>query len=362
MRKEYELQTDVLATIVAATAVTPKHTDLLTAFATRTDFRGARYVMTRDVYSERPARILDAEDREVTADFLAWIDAQLAAHGDSVRAVWETHKDAGLRLTEIRPLLHYFVQDRGGAQDNFVQLEVWEEQEFVERELFPRDASWGLPSADELRRGSMGMALIERGEPRMLGTPRYRLERVIDMQQFVAIGDAVYGQRRRVEGDRRWVETNSTTGEQRTVTARELMPGYDQVRWESRRFFDDWTASSAGRAGERACLRWTFNTSDYVDPAGMRYMSFVPQWAHARKLAELKNTGKLDVYSLYGKLTQLDERIGHAFAWYFYGLHGNLVKSGQMERVLEAAEAGLIVLPEHDYQVLRRWHEAQYGF
>jgi hypothetical protein len=52
---------------------------------------------------------------------------------------------------------------------------------------------------------------------------------------------------------------------------------------------------------------------------------------------------------------QFDERIGMPFAWYFYGLHGNLVKSGQMERVLEAAEAGLIVLPEHDYRVLRRW-------
>jgi hypothetical protein len=66
-------------------------------------------------------------------------------------------------------------------------------------------------------------------------------------------------------------------------------------------------------------------------------MSFVPQWGHTRKIAELKNTGKLDVYSLYGKLAQLDERVGYRFAWYFYGLHGNLVKSGQMERVLEAA-------------------------
>lgn len=134
------------------------------------------------------------------------------------------------------------------------------------------------------------------------------------MQQFIAIGDAAYATRRRAEGDRRWIETSSTTGEQRIVTARELMPGYDQVRWESRRVFDDWTASSAGRAGERACLRWSFNTSDYLDPQGVRYVSFVPQWAHPRKIAELKNTGKLDVYSLYGKLAQLDERIGMPFA------------------------------------------------
>jgi hypothetical protein len=204
--------------------------------------------------------------------------------------------------------------------------------------------------------------LLEHIERRSLGTPRYRLEQVIDMQHFITIGNAAYEARRRADGDRRWMETNSATGEQRVVTARELTPGYDQVRWESRRFFEDWAASSPGRAGERACLRWAFNTSDYTDPKGVRYMSFVPQWGHTRKIAELKNTGKLDVYSLYGKLTQLDERVGYRFAWYFYGLHGNLVKSGQMQRVLEAAEDGLIVLPEHDYQVLRAWHAAPYGF
>jgi hypothetical protein len=258
--------------------------------------------------------------------------------------VWEAHKDAGYRLTERRPRLHIFVYDRGGAQENFVQLEVWEEQEFVERELFPRDDHWGLPDLDELRRGSPGMALVERSEPRDLGVPQYRLEHVIDMQKFIAIGNAAYTARRRAEGDRRWLETNSTTGEQRVVTARELMPGYDQVRWESQRFFDDWAASSAGRAGERACRRWSFNTSDYTDPKGVRHLSFVPQWAHTCKIAELKNTGKLPVHHLYGKLMQLDARIGMPFAWYFYGLHG------------------LIGLPEHDYAVLRRWHETPYGF
>ncbi len=49
------------------------------------------------------------------------------------------------------------------------------------------------------------------------------------------------------------------------------------------------------------------------------------------------------------------ERIGHRFARYFHGLLGNPILSGQMDGVLKAAEARLIVLPEHDYQVLRRW-------
>ncbi len=206
------------------------------------------------------------------------------------------------------------------------------------------------------------MAVVDTIERRTLNEPRYRLEAGIDMQRFLEIGEAAYNVQHRADGNRRLIETNGATGEQRVVTMRELTPGYDGLRWPGRRFFDDWAASSAGRAGERVCLRWTFNTSDYTDPKGVRHLSFVPQWAHTRKISELKNTGKLDVYSLYGKLTQFDERIGHRFAWYFYGLHGNLVKSGQMERVLEAAEDGLIVLPEHDYQVLRAWQQAPYGF
>jgi hypothetical protein len=134
------LQTDVSATIVAATLVTPKRTGLLTTFAARSDYRGVRHVKARDEFGARPARIVDAEDREMAPDYRAWIDAELEKHGGSARAVWATHKDAGYRLTEIQPVLHYFLHDRGGAQENFVQIEVWEEQEFVERELFPRGA------------------------------------------------------------------------------------------------------------------------------------------------------------------------------------------------------------------------------
>ncbi len=50
------------------------------------------------------------------------------------------------------------------------------------------------------------------------------------------------------------------------------------------------------------------------------------------------------------------------FAWFFYGLHGNLVRGGQLQRIVDAAEAGRIVLPEHDYQVLRAWSDDPYGF
>lgn len=104
MRKEYELQTDVLATIVAATPVTQNHADLLTILATRTDYCGARYVKTRDEFSEQPARIVDGEDREIAADYRTWIDAQLDAHGGSVHAVWRAPRRRGTSSASGRRL------------------------------------------------------------------------------------------------------------------------------------------------------------------------------------------------------------------------------------------------------------------
>ena len=53
-------------------------------------------------------------------------------------------------------------------------------------------------------------------------------------------------------------------------------------------------------------------------------------------------------------------RVGHAFAWFFFMLHGNRLGSWAGEQIL--AEAGTIVLPEHDYRVLEDWSRAPYSF
>jgi hypothetical protein len=88
----------------------------------------------------------------------------------------------------------------------------------------------------------------------------------------------------------------------------------------------------------------------------------VPVWSHASKISPVKSS-TLNDHELYGKLLRLVERTGQVpFNWYFYMLHGNLVKDGVGRRVLSMAERGDIVLPEHDYRVLKQWSQLPYGF
>jgi hypothetical protein len=130
----------------------------------------------------------------------------------------------------------------------------------------------------------------------------------------------------------------------------------------NRRLFDDCRASSAGRSGARLCEHWLLQFSDWTDPgSGTRYLSLVPLWTVTKKLAEVHD-GSGDVFGLFSKLQTLDRRVGVPFGWYFFMLHGNRVHDGAGKRVLQAAEDGLIVLPEHDYQVLRAWRDRNYGF
>ena len=91
-------------------------------------------------------------------------------------------------------------------------------------------------------------------------------------------------------------------------------------------------------------------------------MSLIPLWTYPRPLAEVTREGAGSLHALFGKLETIDRRVGVPWAWYFYMLHGNRVKDWAGREVLKGAEAGQLVLTEHDYRILRRWMDAPYGF
>lgn len=355
----YNVNVDILETVVASAPVNQKHGPLIAAIASRTDMHGIANVTTREHFVPTPHRILDQDGNVVAQDFQEWMTDQIDRRRGDYLAVWEEFKDSGYLMTEREPILLYFAHDRGDDQTNFTQLKIFEEREFIACYLFNRQ-SWAKPySMDSLVEGRETGDRVER---RQLGDAWYRLSSAVDMAGFMAEATRMQNAQRERQGRLRLeISSSRSTGIIHTTFA-ERHPEFNKYPWQGRRFFQDWDDSSAGKSRARICRHWVFDTYDYQsDPNSDRSMSFIPQWGLNRALAKIDKAGK-SVYELFGRLQKLDQRVGVPFAWYFYMLHGNRVKRWAGDRIIEAAEKGLIVLPESDYQVLKRWQDQPYGF
>jgi hypothetical protein len=280
-----------------------------------------------------------------------------ADQGD-VRTTFYRLKDKGYKLTKRHLASLYLTVDQGGDQANFLQLEVWREQERMDCNLFQ---DWAAPSnTDDLVREAGGYGLPE-VECVPVAPARYSLRRAVDVSRFVQVVEQLDEAGRAKLRGRVYALTDAEGKEERRTHA-QLDPDFDRFPCKVRRLFADWDASSAGRSGQRLCDHWVMEFHDWTDPqTGERDAGLVPKWTFGHKLAEV-NARKGELHAFYGKLQTLDRRVKVPFGWYFYMLHGNRVNDSAGRRVLKAAEDGLIVLPEHDYQVLRAWRQRPYGF
>jgi hypothetical protein len=350
---------DVLETIIGSSPVTKKHDALLAATAGKTPLDEIAFITKRDRFAPRPHRILDRDGNFVSHDFKEWMRAKLDQQRGDYLAVWQTYKDAGYIMTECVPVMLYLAHDRGGDQTNFVQLKVYEEHEFVPRRLF-NPAQWGKPfSVESMLAGDEAGEAVERRE---IGSGWYRLWSAVDMAKFVPEATRLFDTERDRQGKRVVEISGPNRGEVVRTTLAELCPEHSKYPWKGIRLFQDWEASSAGRAGARICQHWVFDTSDYQpDAHRSRCMSYIPQWGFNKPLAKV-DARRNNLYELFGKLQKLDQRVGVPFSWYFYMLHGNRVEHCAGEQVAKAAERALLAFAECDYQVLKRWEAQPYGF
>lgn len=270
-----------------------------------------------------------------------------------------------LRLTQCDVTKLFLVHDRQGRQQDFVQVDVDQVDEFVDRRLFPSYVPTWRRGLDDVR-GLVDFA--EEGEPlperARYAATRYKLRRVVDFAAFLEEAVGVEGMKRAIGRQRVLMVTDvdqAGVHAPRPVTIGELDPDGARYAWRGQRLLDDWTESSAGRSGARLCRHWVFQFADHTDGNGERAMEFVPVWTYGPKIAAIKRLPG-SAYALYAKLESIDRRTGVPMGWYFWMLHGNRVEDSAGRRILHALEAGDLVLPEHDYQVLRRWAARPYGF
>lgn len=352
---------------VERTAPSPKHTALLAALRRFEPLATVKLAAERDGYRLSRRKVLDTAGAVVAEDHEAWLASEAQKDGGRVRATADRLRVLNYHLSECALEKLYLIADHGGEQDNFIQVEIELRHERVVRRLFDERGGYRtLQDLDDLvRLAEEEGDRIPDEQQATIGRDHYELECCVDVRAFMRDAEALKVAEHERGRQGKLLVTDMEIGPdgkqaRRYMTIDEINPNAKHWVWPPRRLFIDWTASSAGRAGHRLSDHWALDIRDYTSPNGERDVSVIPLWTHTRKMAKIESAP--NVHTLLGKLQSIDTRRGVNFAWFFYMLHGNLVRDWAGERILKAAKDGLIVLPEHDYQVLRRWEALPYGF
>ena len=365
----YLIEPAGIADAIARARPDAKHAQLIAAIRrAEPRLNGVVLGAIRGGYWNAKRKVVSASGDLVADDHVAWLRDELAADGGDGARTAARLRPLDLRLTQCDLVKLYLVHDRGGRQQDFVQLDVDQQDEFVHRRFFSSwDTSWRKEPEDLAHL----VELAEEGEPladearKRYRDTEYRLRRAVDFAAFLDEAVAVEGANRAIKRQRTIMVTDvvdtGIVNKLRPVSIAALDPEGARYAWNGQRLVDDWTDSSAGRSGARLCRHWVFQFADHTSRKGERTMDFVPVWTFVPKIAEMKRPPASD-YALYGKLEAIDRRTGVPMGWYFWMLHGNRVGHTAGLRVLAALQAGRLVLPEHDYQVLRRWGDRTYGF
>lgn len=366
--QRYDIEIAGLASAVSACQPEASHKALLHRLRSFDPMSNAKLATTRGgdgshYFSRR--KVLSSSGDLIHDDHEEWVKQQLQVDGGDATKTHKRLRDERFLLSKCELTTLYFVHDKGSDNPaDFIQVAIRQEDEFIDSHAFERYA-WSPPKTIQDLLNEVEGEALPAEERRRMGPPVYQLDAVVDVEAFVAETEEIEAGHR--EQVRRFTYTVSDASPDRPTASEtkshdELFPGWDSQPHKSRRLFNDWKNSSAGRSGERLCDHWVMQLSDWTDPnRKTRHLSLVPMWTFGRKLAEV-DANKGDTYAHFGKLQTLDRRVKVPFGWYFYMLHGNRVGDGSGKRVLADAEAGLIVLAEHDYRVLKAWRENIYGF
>lgn len=270
-----------------------------------------RHVMSRGGW-HRLGGVVDLEGRRIARHIADWAQAE---SGGDVEILLAKLVDLRYFATRLNGQAHYLVAGTGPAAADFIQIEVEELQEVLERCI--TDPDWFPDSLDEF----VDPLDFPRLEPEPLGPPRLLFRRLVQVGDLMRSPDA-------------------------------------SVR--VRRFLEDWDRSSAG---ESACFsdHWVLSLREYQDRDGAGHLTAKPVSAFLGEVPAVPGDLAARGAELANLIHGLDRRIGYPFAWYFHMLTDKRIS----HRLAEAVHADLMgayaYLPARDLKVLRDWYDRPYG-
>lgn len=307
-----------LAAELEATPPRPHHSGLLETAGRALSGQPFRFVLSRGGWY-RPGGVVRASGERAANDLEAWAEAELADCDGDMDAFVERHGDAGLLATRHSGRTHYFVAPYGPAPADFLQLEIEELHEVLDRRLFSGDN----PPADlqELIDPLQTTPL----EAHPVAPPRYRFRRLTDMRYVVMRLPAPVGQIHPLS-----------------------------------RFLGEW-ASSQARSKNHFCDHWIIALREHQDRYRNPVLSASPVSLHARQLKPFHWQPQARGVEASAQLQAFDRAAGYPGAWYFH-----LVAGGFTPRDIAAVLAGDLdegyrYLREQDAKLLAEWMRTPYS-
>lgn len=305
-------------TEIGAIPPRPHHSSLLAAAGKLVPSCHFRYAMTRRGWY-RPGGVIRADGSRLAEDLESWAEAELENCGGDMDALIDLHAGEELLVTRHSGLTHFFVAPFGPRAEEFIQLEIEELQELVDRELIDP----GHPPADLPELTDPVKPLVV--EPRPLGPSRYHFRRITDMRQVVA-------------------RQASSVGGQSPLA----------------RFMAEWGESSAG-ARSHFCEHWVVAVREHLDRYRNTVLSASPVSLHSRKLKFFHWHPESRGMELSRQILQFDRAAGYPAAWYFHMVAGALTPREVVFSIADDLKDGYRYLPDGDARLLERWMDSPYA-
>ncbi|MDO8990992.1 MAG: hypothetical protein Q7U91_15320 [Sideroxyarcus sp.] len=307
-----------LADEIEATPPRPHHSTLLEIANRIRPGCTFRYALNRGGWY-RPGGIIAADGTRIAESLATWAKLELAACDGDMGELVDRHAGKGLVVTRHTGRTHYFVAAYGPAPADFLQLEVEELQEVLDRELI--DVANPPEDLQELTEPIAPVLL----EAQAVAAPRYRFRRLIDMRQTIA----------------------------RSAAADVRNAGLP-------RLLSEWAHSSAALRGHFSD-HWIVALREHQDRYRNPVLTASLVSRHARELKPFQWNTELSGVEMNVQLQAFDRAAGYTSAWYAHLVAGTITPPKVAYAVARDLEAGFSYLPDTEAALLKSWVAAPYS-
>jgi hypothetical protein len=307
-----------LADEIEATPPRPHHSSLLEIVNRLRSGWTFRYALNRGGWY-RPGGVITDDGTRIAENLETWANSEFETCDGDINEFIERHVDSNLLVTRHSGRTHYFVASYGNSPTDFLQLEVEELQEVLDRKLLDADVP-----PDDIQ-GVIDPLIPAEMDAQVVGVPYYRFRRLVDMNQAIA-------------------RSSSS----------------DSLRAGLRRLLNDWSQSSAALSGHFSD-HWIVAIREHQDRYRNSVISVALVSRHTRELKMFHWNTELTGVEMGAQLQAFDRAAGYSAAWYFHLVAGTITPPKIAYQASRDLDEGFSYLPDTDAVLLREWVAAPYS-